>query len=114
MNEEMPVGANRMRFCFFILHSAFIICIFEPCKPMSGKPTVATVPPRFTVRLAQWAAAQTARPPSTKPDHWPRPYSRDFQTEQGEIHFRAWQRFLNGQTCFRFGFLGEGWNGKNN
>src|SRR5208337_4932687 len=24
----------------------------NPCKPMSGKPTVATVPPRFTLRLA--------------------------------------------------------------
>jgi len=24
----------------------------KPCNPMSGKPTVATVPPSFTVRLA--------------------------------------------------------------
>jgi hypothetical protein len=26
--------------------------ISDPCKPMSGKPTVATVPPRSPVRLA--------------------------------------------------------------
>jgi hypothetical protein len=37
MNEEMPVGANRMRFCFFILHSAFIICVFEPLQTDVGK-----------------------------------------------------------------------------
>jgi hypothetical protein len=37
MNEEMPVGANRMRFCFFILHSDFNICLFEPLQTDIGK-----------------------------------------------------------------------------
>jgi hypothetical protein len=28
-------------------------------------------PPRTIVRLSKWVAVLTARPPSTKPDHWP-------------------------------------------
>jgi hypothetical protein len=44
MNDELPAGANRLPPRFFILNSYFIICFW--------KPTVATVPPSFTVRLA--------------------------------------------------------------
>jgi len=35
MNEEMPVGANLMRFCFFILHSYFFICFGSSPAPDS-------------------------------------------------------------------------------
>ncbi len=41
MNAELAAGANRLLLRFFILPSAFAFC-----------PTVATVPPSFTVRLA--------------------------------------------------------------
>jgi hypothetical protein len=34
MNEELTVSANRLPFCFFILHSYFFICFWSPpCRP---------------------------------------------------------------------------------
>jgi hypothetical protein len=34
MNEELPDSANRLPFCFFILHSYFFICFWSPpCRP---------------------------------------------------------------------------------
>ena len=37
MNEEIPVDAGQLPFCFFILHSAFIICLFDPLQTDVGK-----------------------------------------------------------------------------
>jgi hypothetical protein len=37
MNEELSAGVNRLLFYFFILHSAFIICIFESLQRRVGK-----------------------------------------------------------------------------
>jgi hypothetical protein len=58
MNAELQLGANRLPFYFFILHSYFFICFpWPPSRPLSPSDS------------RQSAAVQTAQRLSTKPDH---------------------------------------------
>jgi hypothetical protein len=45
------------------MNEFFLLASWFPYLILIGKPTVATVPPSFTVRLAAMGSGQTAPPP---------------------------------------------------